>query len=118
MGFLSCSNDESIKLWTLEGELINQLLGHNSFVFSVKSFEIANYISGSDDKSIKIWDNDKCIQTIPHPNTIWSVALNQENKDIITACADGIVRVFSINPARIGNKFNLTKILHNNVFFK
>jgi len=70
-------------MWTFEGELIDTLIGHSSFVFSVKPFEYYNinnifslgsYVSAGEDRTLKIWKENQCIQTIPHPQTIWSVA--------------------------------------------
>jgi len=58
MGFLSCSNDETIKLWTFEGDSISILQGHTAFVFSIKCLDFGHYVSGSDDKSVKIWSNE------------------------------------------------------------
>ena len=102
VGFLSCSNDESFKLWTLEGELLHKFIGHNSYVFSIKCLSFDKYVSGSDDRTVKIWSTaNECIQTIEHPNTVWNVAVDPSNEDIITACADGAVRIFTKDPTRI-----------------
>ncbi len=36
IGFLSCSNDETIKFWTFDGiNVLNLVGGHSSFIFSV-----------------------------------------------------------------------------------
>ena len=85
VGFLSCSNDETVKLWTFDGEEITTLRGHVAFVFSIACIGFGQYVSGGDDKFAKVWANDQCVQSIQHPNTIWSVAIN-DKKDIITAC--------------------------------
>ena len=101
-GFLSCSNDESFKLWTLEGELLHKFQGHESYVFSVKCLSFGKYVSASDDRTVKIWSQEKgCIQTIEHPNTVWEVAVDPSNEDIMTACADGTIRVFTKDLSRI-----------------
>ena len=31
--FLTCSNDGYIKVWSIDGDLLNQLHAHNSFIF-------------------------------------------------------------------------------------
>jgi phospholipase A-2-activating protein len=37
---------------------------------------------------------------LPHPNTVWDGCINNLNGDLLTACADGFLRVFSTNKAR------------------
>lgn len=34
VGFLSVSNDQDMKLWTFEGDSMQEMTGHNGFVFS------------------------------------------------------------------------------------
>mgnify|MGYP002622575587 CR=1 FL=1 len=99
IGFLSCSNDEMIKMWSVNGELINTFLGHSAFVFSVTCTEDGRIISGSEDKTVKIWKDDECKQSISHPSTIWVTRVD-ESGDIISACGDGFARVFSTDPNR------------------
>jgi len=100
LGFLSASNDETLKLWTFEGELISLIKGHSSFVFSCAAISFDKYVSGSDDHMVKIWNNTKCVQSILHSATVWAVAVHSTSKDIITACGDGSVRVFSLDQSR------------------
>jgi len=40
-----------------------------------------------------------CIQTVPHPGTVWSVAVTPDS-DVLTACSDGVARLFTRDPAR------------------
>ena len=54
---VTCSNDESIKVWSGDLEPIQTLLGHTAFVFSVKAMRLGFYASGGEDKTLKIWDN-------------------------------------------------------------
>jgi len=35
VGFVTCSNDQKAKVWTYEGDLIDELIGHSNYVFSV-----------------------------------------------------------------------------------
>ncbi|EAR99792.1 phospholipase a2 activating protein, putative (macronuclear) [Tetrahymena thermophila SB210] len=100
VGFLSASNDELLKLWTFDGDLMQQLTGHTAFVFTCACLSFGKYVSGSDDQSIKIWNDSTNIQSILHPGTVWSVTVNNRNHDIITACSDGSVRVFTTDPSR------------------
>jgi phospholipase A-2-activating protein len=78
-GFITCSNDETIKIWTLDGEMIQTLLGHKGFIFSVIAPEFGKYISGSDDKTIKLWDSGAELSTLEVGATVWAVAFNHLN---------------------------------------
>lgn len=102
--FLSCSNDEIIKMWSFDGEIITTCSGHTAFVFSLcVILDKGIMVSGSDDKTIKFWQNDNCIQTVAHPSTLWCVRCDTDGA-IITACADGFTRVFSSNPKHIADQ--------------
>jgi len=52
--------------------------------------------SGSDDKSLKLWDlkAGKAIISIPHPQKIYAVCFSPDGNYIATACQDKIVRVY------------------------
>lgn len=76
VGFITCSNDETIKLWTSELELIHTFTGHTGFIFSVKASKLGSYFSGGDDKALKIWENEECVKTIQFPASIWSIAFD------------------------------------------
>ena len=49
------------------------------------------------------WHNLKKTQNILHPNSVWAVVSNQINGDLLTACEDGYVRIFTTDPNRIVN---------------
>ncbi len=55
IGFVSCSNDETVKLWTIDGSNLAELRGHQGFVFSVKTLDSGEIVSTSDDKTVKVW---------------------------------------------------------------
>lgn len=63
-GFASCSNDEVIKLWTMDGTHLLDYTGHNGFVFVVDTLETGEIVSGGDDCTVKIWKEGSCVQTI------------------------------------------------------
>ncbi|EGR28845.1 phospholipase a2 activating, putative [Ichthyophthirius multifiliis] len=91
---LSCSNDMTLKVWSLEGDQVNVLEGHSGFVFSCVCFSFGNYVSGGEDALMNIWKGETCIQGLKHPGTVWNICINRYNMDIISACSDGNVRVF------------------------
>ena len=99
IGFLTCSNDETLKIWSSEMEEIQTLTGHAAFVFSCKSNGLGNYFSGGEDKSIRIWSDSQNVQTIQCPASIWSLAIH-ENGDIFAGFSDGFLRVFTTDMSR------------------
>ena len=96
VGFVSCSNDELVKLWTLDGKPIRTFSGHQGFVFTVACLASGEIASGGDDCSVKIWDlqSGKCKQTIALPRTVWSVVQN-EHGDLLIGTEDYKVRSFT-----------------------
>lgn len=101
IGFASCSNDSTVKLWTLGGDILHQFDGHTSFVYSLASIpETGSLISSGEDRTVRIWEDGELVQTITHPAiSVWAVA-TMPNGDIVTGCSDGVVRVFSRDESR------------------
>ncbi|CAN0909980.1 Phospholipase A-2-activating protein [Linum grandiflorum] len=106
LGLLSASHDGSIRLWALTGEVLLEMVGHTSIVYSVDSHSSGLIVSGSEDRSAKIWKDGSCVQTIEHPGCVWDAKF-LENGDIVTACSDGVVRIWTSNQNRIADKTNL-----------
>lgn len=99
VGFVSCSNDETVKLWTIDGQNLAELRGHQGFVFSVCTLDSGEILSASDDRTVKVWRDNTCVQTIEHPRTVWSVTKNHLG-DIITGGEDYKIRTFTRDFAR------------------
>ncbi|KAG8525869.1 uncharacterized protein KY384_000629 [Bacidia gigantensis] len=94
--FASTGNDAIIRLWKLNGKEIGQLHGHESFVYSLVCLPSGELVSSGEDRTVRVWRNRDCIQTITHPAiSVWGVAASSENGDIVSGASDRIVRVFS-----------------------
>jgi len=94
--FASAGNDQIIRLWTLDGDEMAQLHGHEAFIYSLAASSNGDIFSASEDRTLRVWKNGQCIQTITHPAiSVWSVAVCAENGDIVTGSSDRVVRVFS-----------------------
>jgi len=94
--FASAGNDSVIRLWTLQGLEVAQLHGHENFVYSLASLPTGELVSASEDRTVRIWKDGRCVQTITHPAiSVWSVAACAQNGDIVTGSSDRIVRVFT-----------------------
>jgi WD40 repeat protein len=48
----------TIKLWELTGQLLLDMIGHTSLVYSVDAHSSGQIASGSEDRSLKIWKGD------------------------------------------------------------
>jgi WD40 repeat protein len=63
--FVSASWDNTLKIWTFDGECISTLKGHVGHVVSVVVLSNGIVVSGSEDQTIKFWKMDgSCIHTI------------------------------------------------------
>ncbi|KAF3435623.1 hypothetical protein FNV43_RR22714 [Rhamnella rubrinervis] len=106
LGILSASHDGSVRLWALSGELLMEMVGHTSIVYSVDSHESGLIVSGSEDCFAKIWKDGACVQSIEHPGCVWDVKF-LENGDIVTACSDGVVRIWTLHQDKIATPLDL-----------
>ncbi|EMD38180.1 hypothetical protein CERSUDRAFT_82424 [Gelatoporia subvermispora B] len=100
IGFASCSNDSEIRIWTMEGDTVYTLTGHTSFVYSISVLPNGDIVSGGEDRTVRIWREGECAQTIVHPAiSVWTVSA-MPNGDIVSGCSDGSVRIFSATESR------------------
>lgn len=99
--FASASNDGVIRLFTLQGECVAELRGHESFIYSLASLPSGELVSSGEDRTVRVWNGAQCVQTITHPAiSVWSVAVCKENGDIATGASDRITRVFTRSQER------------------
>lgn len=105
---ISCGNDATIRYWNDDGECIKELHGHNNYIYTISiNHSIGNdiLVSGSEDNTIRMWSlkSGSLGDAIVLPaQSVWSVAcLN--NGDIVTGSSDGIIRIFTRDPARVAN---------------
>ncbi|MFN6450383.1 MAG: eIF2A-related protein [Nostoc sp. DedSLP05] len=96
----SANDDKTVKLWDLNGKLLQTFTGHesgvNSVVFSPNGKTIA---SASDDKIVKLWDlNGKLLQTFTgHESGVYSVVFSPDGKTIASASYDQTVKLWDLN---------------------
>ncbi|KAI9046814.1 hypothetical protein LZ554_008895 [Drepanopeziza brunnea f. sp. 'monogermtubi'] len=102
--FASADNEGIIRLWTISGTQVGELRGHDSFVYSIASLPSGELVSSGEDRTLRVWKGNECIQTITHPAiSVWGVAVCAENGDIVTGASDRIVRVFTRIPERFAD---------------
>lgn len=103
--FLSCSNDGTIRRWILSGDCIQIYEGHTNFVYSIAVIPGLTdlFVSSGEDRSVKVWKDGKCEQTIMMPcQSIWSVTL-LNNGDIVAGSSDSIARVFTADESKFAS---------------
>lgn len=99
LGFLSAGSNESLVLWSYDGEQISELRSHKDTVYSVTTLPSGEIVSGSEDCTVVVWNGDQAEQSLATPAPVMSVAA-LDNGDIIAACHDKVIRVFTRDPAR------------------
>jgi len=130
---LSCSNDGSVKLRDVQTGSCVQTLS-----FPVEQLQLQkqqqppmfldvctnhhdSIAACGEDGALVIWSTDAAsttadaaanIQTqiIPHPGCIWKVS-TLPNHDIVTACHDGVIRIFTRDPTRVAGATILQSFL-------
>lgn len=99
----SATNDGAIRIWTLKGELISELYGHEAFIYSLAVLPDGKLVSSGEDRTVRIWQDTSCIQTITLPAvSVWSVAACG-NGDIIAGSSDKVARIFTTDPDRVAD---------------
>lgn len=100
----SAHNDGVIRLWKLNGQSVGELLGHESFVYSLAALPTGELVSAGEDRSIRIWRGFECIQTITVPAiSVWSVAVCKSTGDIVAGSSDKIARVFTRSANKVAD---------------
>lgn len=98
--FASASNDGAIRLWTIKGDLVAELWGHEAFIYSLAALPTGEIVSSGEDRSVRVWQGTECIQVITLPAiSVWSVAAGPHG-DIIAGTSDKMARIFTRDPER------------------
>ncbi|KIW89716.1 uncharacterized protein Z519_09872 [Cladophialophora bantiana CBS 173.52] len=99
----AATNDGIIRLWNLTGELIASLIGHESFIYSLAVLPSGQIVSSGEDRSVRIWEGENCIQVITLPAiSVWTVS-TCSNGDIIVGSSDHVARIFTRSQERVAN---------------
>ncbi|KAL3515207.1 hypothetical protein ACH5RR_022109 [Cinchona calisaya] len=96
----------SIRLWALSGQLLMEMVGHTSIVYSVDAHISGLIVSGSEDCFAKIWKDGVCVQSMEHPGCVWDAKF-LENGNIATACSDGVVRIWTVHQDKTADSLEL-----------
>ncbi|MEM9007154.1 MAG: TIR domain-containing protein, partial [Cyanobacteria bacterium P01_F01_bin.86] len=97
----TASQDRTVKIWTLEGQL-QQSLEHEQAVMAVCfSPDGQSLATAGFDRQITLWSlNGRRLQTLAgHTNTVWQ--LRFQGDELISASEDGTVRIWTIDRDRL-----------------
>ena len=96
----SASDDKTVKLWNLSGQLLQTLRGHSGPVYSVVfSPDGKTIASASDDKTVKLWNlSGQLLQTLRgHSSGVNSVVFSPDGKTIATGSGDKTVKLWNLS---------------------
>jgi U3 small nucleolar RNA-associated protein 12 len=108
------SADIDIVLWDIVAETgILRFKGHKDNItclLFLNTMGLYHLLSGSKDSILKVWDiaMQQCVENVvSHRGEIWAMDyLVDEQITLFTGAADGQVRVWSVNPQILFNKFS------------
>lgn len=92
--FISCSRDNTMRLWNLTHNTSTILASHTDWVNDVILLSSGFYLSCSDDSTIKLWDPKtcQCIQTINTQGQIGTALLQLNEATVLLGTKTGIVQ--------------------------
>uniref|UniRef100_A0A674EMB5 Phospholipase A2-activating protein n=1 Tax=Salmo trutta TaxID=8032 RepID=A0A674EMB5_SALTR len=94
--FFSCSNDATIRRWLVTGECVQVYYSHTNYIYSLAVFPNGQgFVSTGEDRTLRIWKQGDCQQTIRLPaQSVWCCCI-LPNGDIAVGASDGLIRVFT-----------------------
>ncbi|KAH3731128.1 hypothetical protein DPMN_057134, partial [Dreissena polymorpha] len=90
------SNDHTILAFTPDSpQAVFKLTGHTGTVCSLAGGKFGTLLSGSWDKTAKVWINQKCVLTLEgHESAVWAVAIMPDLGVMLTGSADKTIKVW------------------------
>jgi len=96
----SVSDDKTVKLWDLNGNLLQTFEGHSDEVLRVSFSPDGQIIaSSSADKTVKLWNLDGKLWRVleGHSDRVYGVSFSPDGQTIASASFDRTIRLWSIN---------------------
>jgi WD40 repeat protein len=109
---VSAGHDKSIIIWKIDGTMQDRYIGAHGGPVSAITVDNTtnNIVSGSWDKTAKVWSAGTCISELKgHEGNVLCV-LAASNGDIITGSGDGSIRIW-----RNGKEFKTIKGAHSGI---
>lgn len=99
----TCSNDQSVRVWDLNLNLMKEITGHTSFIYTVCPMIMFknSFLSGGEDFKIKLYENFELNCEINYPTTIWKIIEYLPNSEYYVLGEDGKLRIFTTSEKSI-----------------
>ena len=105
-GLAACQINGALNIWDVIEKKVNfRFQGHKSAIWSLIETSNGYLISGSSDKTLKIWDilnrKEKCISTLKgHKGTVFCIG-EIDNDKIISGSEDSTLKIWDIQKGRM-----------------
>ncbi len=96
----SVSDDQTVKIWDLDGKLLQTFLGHTNDVLRVGFSPDGQIIaSASSDKTVKLWNCDGILlRTLEgHTDRVYGISFSPDGQMIASASLDTTVRLWNLD---------------------
>lgn len=118
-GFITVANDSAMIYWSDQAPSFAEStrlsdLHDGSYIYSVDGLEMDigkwTFVTGGEDNAVRVIDAEltsgtkiSCTQTVMHPGTVWSACMCPGG-DFVSACSDGVARIFTKDPAGVAEQ--------------
>lgn len=110
---LSVSNDATVRLWNDSWECVKEFHGHTNYIYSIALNPINPnaFATVGEDGLLHVWNlqSGSLEDAIKIPSqSIWAVTYLPDG-DIVTACSDGFIRLFTLDSNKFASDEQLAK---------
>ena len=100
----SCSSDQTVRVWQIDGGACQVLRGHTDYVFAVAFHPDGTRLaSAGRDRAVWLWDlarGQEVARLQGHTNYVWSLAFSPDGATLASGSGDRTVRLWDTAPPR------------------